>query len=446
MKFVTAKARAASHPIFGNVNSESKSSKPPHNRSRMRDWKWGGFSTHSKPQGGLTGKEKQRFIMCTSDHWLSCCEKFRKLSYEERRLFVRDKKLCGNCLYPGHFIGSCPRGSFCKVKVALPSIQLSSTLTMRRTIKSRQMKILFTMINKVLQRRKKLSKTTLLAKRTTPTLSPVILRQALLSLGLWVFQFGSRLKVRVRWWKHMHSSTLVQTPRFAPRAFWRSWLLNFTPVDCSLVSLEASDLSESNTVELLMVYSRPSLPIPPPPEAIARQEDLDRWPYLKGVNITHIDAEIGLQIGSDIPKALQPQEMRPTEDSGPFATWTVLGWVLNGPLGRRSKKSPTANFVQVDKSRDEQFQQFFNLEFNNSKSSVKGLNVTQRPKSSGNYERNCEDWRWTLRNGFTRKTYPPNLQNNRPVADVTSPPCQLGSLNSASINSRYSQKSVKLVF
>ena len=114
MKFVTAKARAASHPIFGNVNS--KSSKPPHNRSRTRDRKLGGFSTHSKPQGSLTGKEKQRFIMCTSDHWLSRCEKFRKLSYEERRLFVRDKKLCGYCLYPGHFIGSCPRGSFCKVK------------------------------------------------------------------------------------------------------------------------------------------------------------------------------------------------------------------------------------------------------------------------------------------------------------------------------------------
>ena len=58
-------------------------------------------------------------------------------------------------------------------------------------------------------------------------------------------------------------------------------------IECSLPSLEASDLSEDNTVQLPQVYSRPSLPIPP--EAIARQEGVDRWPYLKGVNISHID-------------------------------------------------------------------------------------------------------------------------------------------------------------
>ena len=56
------------------------------------------------------------------------------------------------------------------------------------------------------------------------------------------------------------------------------------PIDCSLVSLEASDLSENNTLQLPQVFSRPSLPIPP--EAIARQEDVDRWPHLKGVNIS----------------------------------------------------------------------------------------------------------------------------------------------------------------
>ena len=101
-------------------------------------------------------------------------------------------------------------------------------------------------------------------------------------------------------------------------------------IECSLVSLEASDLSEKNTVQLPKVYSRPNLPIPH--EAIARQEDVDRWPYLKGSNIPH--AEIGLLIGSDVPEALQPKEMRQSEHGGPFATHTVLGWVFNGPLGR----------------------------------------------------------------------------------------------------------------
>ena len=135
-------------------------------------------------------------------------------------------------------------------------------------------------------------------------------------------------------------------------------------IESSLVSLEASDLSEKNIVQLRKVYSRPNLPIPH--EAIARQEDVDRWPYLKGSNIPHIDAEIGLLIGSDVPEALQPKEMRQSEHGSPFTTRTVLGWVLNGPLGRAATtKVSTANFVQGSKTFDEQLHEFCNLEFNN---------------------------------------------------------------------------------
>jgi len=137
------------------------------------------------------------------------------------------------------------------------------------------------------------------------------------------------------------------------------------PIECSLVSLEAFHLDQSNAVQLPKVYSRPSLPIPS--EAIAKQEDVNCWPYLKGVKIAHIDAEIGLLISSDVPEALQPKEMRPSEGGGPFATLTVLGWVLNGPLGRSvTDKVPTVNFVQGNKTLDEQFQDFSNQEFNDS--------------------------------------------------------------------------------
>ena len=188
------------------------------------------------------------------------------------------------------------------------------------------------------------------------------------------------------------------------------------PIECPLVSLEASDLSEDNTVQLPQVYSRPSLPIPP--EAIARQEDVDRWPYLKGVNISHIDADIGLLIGSDVPEVLQPMEIRPSENGGPFATCTVLGWVLNGPLGRAATTQvSTANFVQGNKTLDEQFHEFCNLEFSDtfydSKTSVslndhRALNImeeTVKPEN-GHYEM-ALPW----------KFYPPRLQNNRTLAE-----------------------------
>ena len=79
-----------------------------------------------------------------------------------------------------------------------------------------------------------------------------------------------------------------------------------------------------------------------------------------------IDAEVGLLIGSDVPEALQPFEVRPSENGGPFATRTVFGWLLNGPLGRNKSKIPAANFLQSTDALERQFHDYCNREFNDS--------------------------------------------------------------------------------
>lgn len=134
------------------------------------------------------------------------------------------------------------------------------------------------------------------------------------------------------------------------------------PIECSVVQLEISDLDNQNRVDLPNVYSTPNLPIRP--ECIGKQEDVERWPHLTGISIPHIDAEIGLLIGSDAPEILQPREVRRSENGGPFATRTLLGWVLKGPLGREDGEIPTANFLHADNNIDQRFEQFCNMEFN----------------------------------------------------------------------------------
>jgi len=54
-----------------------------------------------------------------------------------------------------------------------------------------------------------------------------------------------------------------------------------------------------------------------------------------------------------------------SKNGGPFATRTKLGWVINGPLGRTTLKSPTANFIQAKNTLEQQFQEYCNPEFNN---------------------------------------------------------------------------------
>ena len=43
-------------------------------------------------------------LLCKAAHWLPRCEKLRKQSLEERTKFIPDKRLCINCLFPGHFV------------------------------------------------------------------------------------------------------------------------------------------------------------------------------------------------------------------------------------------------------------------------------------------------------------------------------------------------------
>ena len=83
----------------------------------------------------------------------------------------------------------------------------------------------------------------------------------------------------------------------------------------SLVQLKVFDLDENNFIELKLFFSTPVLPISL--ESVRRQEDVDRWPHLKGIRIAEIDARVGLLIGHDVPKALEPKEVKESQDGGP---------------------------------------------------------------------------------------------------------------------------------
>ena len=76
-------------------------------------------------------------------------------------------------------------------------------------------------------------------------------------------------------------------------------------IKCSLVNLEVSDLSEESLITLPMVYSTPSLPVSN--DTIGTQEDVNRWPHLKGIKMESIESDVGLLIGSDAPQVLQPK-------------------------------------------------------------------------------------------------------------------------------------------
>ncbi|XP_028312818.1 uncharacterized protein LOC114469473 isoform X2 [Gouania willdenowi] len=104
-------------------------------------------------------------------------------------------------------------------------------------------------------------------------------------------------------------------------------------------------------IELPEVYAQDNIPVTK--DNIPHQEDIISWPHLKEVKLPTIEAEIGLLIGANVPKAMEPLQVVNSVDDGPYAVRTILGWTVNGPLKGGSEMDSdkltevTANRISV---------------------------------------------------------------------------------------------------
>ena len=87
-------------------------------------------------------------------------------------------------------------------------------------------------------------------------------------------------------------------------------------------------------------YTREDIPLDI--EEVATRENIQNCDHLAVIDekLPHVaDIEIGLLISSDCAKALDPQEVIPSKNDGPFAFRTTLEWCVVGPLAKLNKKN-----------------------------------------------------------------------------------------------------------
>ena len=85
--------------------------------------------------------------------------------------------------------------------------------------------------------------------------------------------------------------------------------------------------------ELLKASSKNCLPVER--EEIATPDKIEQWEYLKPISkvITQMDnIKVGVVIGANGMKALEPIEIISTSNGGPYAYKTKLGWCIVGPI------------------------------------------------------------------------------------------------------------------
>ena len=95
-----------------------------------------------------------------------------------------------------------------------------------------------------------------------------------------------------------------------------------------LVNLEVMDCHGDNTIKLPQVYTCAKLPASQ--SHAPTKEDLKAYPHLHGVPLPEFKGDVEILIGNNVPEALEPWEIIHSENQGPFASRTLLGWVVHG--------------------------------------------------------------------------------------------------------------------
>ena len=71
-------------------------------------------------------------------------------------------------------------------------------------------------------------------------------------------------------------------------------------------------------------------------EEVPTTEKICNWKHLQSLNnkLPAFDStlHLGLIIGANCPKALEPQEIIPGAENGPYASRSLLGWRVIGPI------------------------------------------------------------------------------------------------------------------
>ena len=120
-------------------------------------------------------------------------------------------------------------------------------------------------------------------------------------------------------------------------------------IHCKAVeNLSITDLNGNFPIPLPICYTQKGIPVDhsPLPNEIREMSKLSE--AMNEIPNFMTDAHVGLLIGLNCPKALQPIKVIPNEGNGPFAIKYAHGWTINGPVEvRYDSGSITCHRVQV---------------------------------------------------------------------------------------------------
>ena len=449
-KIIRGAAKEKNDPVFGSIldpvkdvrNKEKFRNKPPVPRktdsfagSAMfpdSSVQVAGREPHpSGPSGSSSSRLSARFkcFLCNGGHKLEKCERFSAKSSEEKLKFVRDRKLCENCLSYTHFASGCKSPRPCDVDQCCIS---------RKHLGSLHDALLASFRKRHEENREQGPSVGSSSNLTQPQSDHVVMKSSVSVAGS-SHEYKALPIVPVKV-KGRGSGEIIATYALLDNGSTSTWCTeslakklgvmgprievslstiekHCNPMSCRRVCLEILDMDEINMIELPEVLTKEKLNIST--DNVARQDDANRWSHLSGIQVPErINAEVELLIGQDVPEALEPSEIRSRRGNGPYATRTKFGWTLNGPLGRHGCSDVRdVNFVRADEAFSQQFHHFMNLEFSESVSDTVSTMSRQDKQALNIYEESARLVDGHYQIAIPWKCPPPDLPNNKPLAE-----------------------------
>ena len=254
-------------------------------------------------------------LVCSKNHRLYSCYKFRNMPFSERCTYVNSNNLCTLCLSKDHLLSECRSSYLCRVNncgkkhsSSLHAYAVNQTPPIVHCINSNDK-----------------------SKVYMPTV-PVVIN------GIF------------------HTYALLDTgssTTFCSKRLINQLKLQGTKISYKLRTLNDSKNSCSDVVEFQMssedgtkcLYMNNVLVVDSIPVENSRISDVSKYNHLKDLTFTH-ESEADILIGQDNSAALVPLEVRTGPVGAPFATRTLMGWSLNGCASESVPgHSVTSNFI-----------------------------------------------------------------------------------------------------
>ncbi|XP_052470971.1 uncharacterized protein LOC128027405 [Carassius gibelio] len=339
--FIEKQARIAADPVFGDLQDQSASRGKARSPVKSQVSKSSGSSFATS----ITIAQKQmKFDLscpfCSARHTLDMCKDFLKITHRDKLSFLKTKGICFGCLSTGHISRDCKRRLSCKVcKQAHPSvlhIEAKDSIVEKAERPSNATGGASAGLCGHIGAGDQESVLSIVPVQVKAAKGSQILQvYALLDPGSSATFCSEDLMFRLNL-KGRKAHILLRT------------MNQEKTVPTHVVSeVEVSALDSNNFLPLPDLFTQKEMPVTT--NSIPKQKDLAQWKYLSRVKLPSINSKVELLIGTNAPKCLEPWEVVNSQNGGPYAVRTLLGWVVNGPLRSAdgSAESVTVNRISV---------------------------------------------------------------------------------------------------